>query len=273
MIDRYAVIGNPISHSKSPLIHREFARQTGQEMVYEAIEAPVDRFASVLAGFRAAGGKGANVTVPFKVEAFSLATSLTERARLAEAVNVLRFDGDVLHGDNVDGIGLVRDIQENLRFRLRDARVLLMGAGGAARGSVLPILAEGPRLLAIANRTPSKALALADRCSRQGRLSAGGYPDLGDQAFDLVINATSASLQGALPAVPATAFTGCALAYDLVYGKGLTPFLRFARASGAARLADGIGMLLEQAAESFQLWRGVRPETGKLIESFSVPLE
>ena len=272
MASRYAAIGNPIGHTKSPLIHQEFARQTGQEITYEAILAPLDGFAAVVEEFRSRGGRGASVTAPFKLEAFSLATDLTDRARIAGAVNVLKFEGNEILADNVDGAGLIRDIQANLGFSLRGARILLLGAGGAARGTLLPLLQQEPRLLAIANRTVLKAQALQEQFSRYGNITAGGYPDIADEAFDLVINATSASLRGETPSVPQAAFIHCGLAYELVYGKGLTPFLRFARESGARRLADGTGMLLEQAAESFFIWRGIRPETRALIQKMAGPL-
>ncbi len=272
MTSRYVVIGNPIAQTKSPFIYREFARQSGQAMSYEAIQAPLDGFAAVLAAFRAEGGKGINVAMPFKIEAFALATELTERAQLAGAVNVMRLDGERIFADNTDGVGLVRDIRVNLRGVFRRARVLLLGAGGAAHGVALPILEERPALLAIANRTPAKARALGAQVSGRGNVVAGGYTEVADEPFDLVINATPPSPSGEPPRVPAAAFRRCGLAYDVVYGRGLTPFLRFARESGAARVADGTGMLLEQAAENFFIWRGIRPETQALIRKISVPL-
>ncbi len=272
MTSRYAVIGNPIAQSKSPFIHQEFARQTGQEMSYEAILAPLDGFTAALAEFRAGGGKGMNVTMPFKFEAFTLSTDRTERAQLAGAVNVLRFDGERIFAENADGVGLVRDIQANLGISIRGARVLLMGAGGAAHGAVLPILEERPALLAIANRTVAKADALGQKSSRFGTVVSGGYADVAGEPFDVVINATSASMRGELPAVPAGAFRGCRVAYDLVYGKGLSLFHRFARECGVGRLADGIGLLVEQAAESFFIWRGIRPATRAMIQKLSTPL-
>jgi shikimate dehydrogenase len=212
-----------------------------------------------------------NVTLPFKVEAFSLATDLMERARLAGAVNVMRFDGSGVLADNFDGVGLVRDIQENLGFAIRGRRVLLMGAGGAARGAALPILEQRPASLVIANRTVAKAKALGDRFSAHGDVETGSYAEVADRPFDLILNATSASLGDELPPVSRAVFSDGCLAYDLVYGKGLTPFLGLARDAGA-RVADGIGMLVEQAAESFCLWRGVRPETRAVIDTLSVPL-
>jgi shikimate dehydrogenase len=265
MTDRYAVFGNPISHSKSPLIHAAFARQTGQDMSYEALLAPLDGFARAVDAFRAQGARGANVTVPFKLEAFRYATGLTERARLAQAVNTLRFDGDQVLGDNTDGAGLVRDITVNLAVGIRGRRILLMGAGGAARGVVLPLLREAPRLLFIANRTADKAVALAEEFSAYGPVQGGGYDTLAGHAFDVVINATSSGLSDELPPLPETVFAPDALAYDMMYGRE-TRFMTFARAHGA-RVADGLGMLVEQAAEAFHLWRGVRPETAPVIAS------
>ena len=272
MTDRYAVLGRPLGHTKSPLIHAEFARQTGQDLSYEAIEAPDGGFAAAVDRFRAAGGRGINVTTPFKLDAFAYATERTERARLAGAVNCMKFDGDRAIAENYDGVGLVNDIQCNLGATLRGRRVLLLGAGGAARGALLPFLEQAPALLALANRTIAKAVALAAAFPERSNLLAGGYADVAGQAFDLVVNATSASQRGELPPVaPANFAAGC-LAYDLVYGKGLTPFLRVARDAGAGRVADGIGMLVEQAAEAFEWWRGVRPATRPLIEKLAVPL-
>lgn len=265
MTDAYAVFGNPIAHSKSPLIHAAFARQTGQELTYAALLAPLEGFPAAVAAFRAAGGRGANVTVPFKEQAFALATQLTPRAQVAGAVNTLSFSGDGILGDNTDGAGLVRDLTANLGIDLAGKRVLLMGAGGAARGVVLPLLERQPTSLFIANRTPDKALALAAELARAcgaGNLAGGGYGDLTGN-FDLVINATAASLAGDLPPLPASVFAADALAYDMMYGKD-TPFLAFARTHGA-RQADGLGMLVEQAAEAFLLWRSVRPDTQAVI--------
>ncbi len=263
MPDRYAVFGNPIAHSKSPLIHAEFARQTGQDLVYEARLAPLDGFVAAVEAFRAEGGKGANVTVPFKGEAFRYATALTERARLAEAVNTLRFDEDGVLGDNTDGVGLVRDLTRNLGQAIGGRRVLLLGAGGAARGVLGPLLAEAPARLVIANRTADRARALAERFSGFGPVEGGGYEALAGLAFDVVINATSTGLSDELPPLPPTVFAPGALAYDMMYGRA-TPFMAFAEQRGA-RVSDGLGMLVEQAAESFWLWRGIRPDTAPVI--------
>ncbi len=272
MTDRYALFGHPVRHSKSPQIHGAFAQATGQDMSYELIEPPLDGFAPAVSAFRAAGGRGANVTMPFKLEAFALATERSERAQLAGAVNALRFDGDRIRGDNFDGVGLANDIERNQGVALAGRRVLLLGAGGAVRGALLPLLDAGPARLVIANRTVSKALELRRQVTGRPEFVAGGYPDLGSEAFDVVINATSASMRGELPPVTRAAFAGCRLAYDVVYGKGLNPFLALARDAGAGKLADGVGMLVEQAAEAFAWWRGVRPATGEMIAALTVPL-
>jgi shikimate dehydrogenase len=210
--------------------------------------------------------------MPFKLEAFALATDRSERAELAGAANALRFEGERILAENFDGVGLVNDIQRNLGFAIEGRRVLLLGAGGAVRGVLRPFLDQKPALLVIANRTVAKAKALGEMFARFGDLVAGGYPDLGVQSFDLVVNATSASMRAELPPVTRAAFLPGCLAYDLVYGKGLTPFLALAREAGARRQADGVGMLVEQAAEAFEWWRGVRPETRPLIERLTVPL-
>jgi shikimate dehydrogenase len=271
MTDRYAVIGNPIAHSKSPQIHAAFARQTGQDIEYTRLPAPPDGFRRTVENFRAAGGRGANVTVPFKLEAFDLADEVSQRAKDAQAANFLNFDGGRIRADNTDGAGLIRDITGNLGFSIAGQRVLLMGAGGAARGALQPLLAQQPAILTIANRTVERALQLAEvyryhPSAASSVLSGLRYDELTGHHFDLLINATSSSLQGELPPLPAGVFADASLAYDLMYGKGLTPFLAFAQCQGAARLADGLGMLVEQAAESFFLWRGVRPETRTVIE-------
>lgn len=263
MTDRYAVFGNPIAHSKSPFIHGRFAAATGQDLSYEALLAPKDDFPGAVAAFIATGGKGANVTVPFKEEAFRLCQRRSPRAELAGAVNTLVFRDGEIFGDNTDGAGLVRDLEHNLGLSLAGKRLLLLGAGGAARGVLGPLLAAKPAALVIANRTPAKAVDLAARFAHLGAVTGGGYGDI-QGPFDVVINATSASLGGDLPPLPAGVFAPGAAAYDMMYGKGDTPFLAFARQQGATRLADGLGMLLEQAAESFFLWRGLRPDTGAL---------
>jgi shikimate dehydrogenase len=272
MTDRYAVIGNPIGHTKSPMIHGSFAKSTDQDLEYIAIEGPLDGFRAAVDAFRASGGCGMNVTAPFKLQAFELATERLPRAQLAGAANALKFVGDRTLADNFDGVGLVNDIQRNLGVAFSGKRVLLLGAGGAARGAVLPFLAQNPKTLVIANRTVEKARTLAAEVAAQGLVVGCGYRDIVDDQFDVVINATSASLKGELPPVTPGVFGHAALAYELVYGKGLTPFLRLARNAGVKRLADGVGMLVEQAAEAFVWWRGVRPDTRPLIDKLTVPL-
>lgn len=269
MADRYAVVGNPVAHSKSPLIHAEFARQTGEDIEYGRLLAPLDAFADTVRRFRAEGGRGLNVTVPFKEEAFRIATAHTDRALAAEAVNALRFDVDAVLGDNTDGTGLVRDIGDNLGYRIAGRSLLLLGAGGAARGVAGPLLGERPSEFVIANRAVERARVLAARSGAIVR--ACRYEDLDDRRFDIVINATSASLSGALPPLPPGVFAPGALAYDMMYGQGLTPFLEFARIHGAGITADGLGMLVEQAAESFLLWRGVRPQTAPVLALLRAP--
>lgn len=272
MTDRYAVLGNPIGHSKSPLIHSLFAQATGQDIAYTAIETPLDGFNETVLAFRAGDGRGLNVTLPFKLQAFDIATDPSERARLAGAANCLKFEGDRILADNFDGVGLVNDLQRNLGCPLAGKRVLLLGAGGATRGALLPISAQGPALIAVANRTADKAHALQRDFAAHAQLQSGGYADLLGHSFDVVINATSAGLtQETLP-LEAGVFAPGAMAYDMVYGKGLTPFLRQARAAGVNTVADGVGMLVEQAAEAFAWWRGVRPETTTVIQQLTVPL-
>ena len=266
MTDLYAVIGNPIAQTKSRRIHAAFARQVGHDLRYEAILAPRDGFAAAVAAFRVAGGKGLNVTLPFKLDAFALATERTERAEQAGAVNTLKFAGTTVLGDNTDGAGLVHDIRDRLGFAITGKRLLIMGAGGAVRGVALPLLRENPASITIANRTLEKALALERRFAPFGRLDAGDYARLAGREFDLLINATSASLSGELPPLPDGVFARGSLAYDMVYGNGPTRFLEHAGGHGAAKVADGLGMLIAQAAESFLLWRGVRPDIEPVLE-------
>lgn len=266
MTDHYAVFGNPIAHSKSPLIHAAFARQTGQDLDYRAILAPVDGFASTLHEFIAAGGRGANVTVPFKEDAFRLATRLSPRAALAGAVNTLVISGDEILGENTDGVGLLRDITINLACPIAGRRILLLGAGGAARGAIGPLLEARPQALVVANRTETKAQALADVFGQLGPISGAGFAQLAGRSFDLVIDATSASLAGDMPPLPDGIFAADSLAYSMMYGKGETAFQHCARTQGAARIAEGLGMLVEQAAEAFHLWRGVRPDVAPVMD-------
>jgi shikimate dehydrogenase len=271
--DAYAVFGHPVGHSKSPQIHAAFARATDQDIAYGAIEAPVGGFAGALGAFRAAGGRGANVTAPFKLDAYACADALSERARAAGAVNALKFEVDRILGENFDGVGLVRDIETNLKSPIASRRVLLCGAGGAARGAAPAILARGPAQLTIANRDLGKARQLVETFARFGPIEAMSYADLSTQnRYDLVLNSTSASWSGETPPAPSACFAPGALAYDLVYGKGLTTFLALARDAGSGRLADGVGMLVEQAAEAFAWWRGVRPETEAVIAALTIPL-
>jgi len=259
MSARYAVIGHPVAHSKSPFIHAEFARATRQDIEYRRIEAPLDGFRRTTDEFRAAGGKGLNVTLPFKGQAFVYCAQASDRARASQAVNTLDFR-DPTFGDNTDGVGLVRDLSRNLHFDLRSSRALLMGAGGAAQGVVGALREAGVAQLVIVNRTVAKAQAVA---ARFPRTRACGYEDLGEESFGLVVNATSASLVEAAPPLPESVYARGALAYDMVYGRD-TPFLAAARAAGA-RASDGLGMLVEQAAESFFIWRGVRPDTAPVL--------
>jgi shikimate dehydrogenase len=272
MTDRYAVFGNPIGHSKSPRIHALFAAQTRQDISYEAILADKDGFAAAIEAFRArhhAGARGANVTVPFKEEAFRLATARTPRAEAAGAINTLSFDGAEILGDNTDGAGLVRDLKHNLGCDPAGRRILLLGAGGAARGVILPLLLENPTELLIANRTEETAARLALEFARLPGCAVGVKPDgcgfagLAGRNFDLVINATSAGLSGAALPLPTSVFAPRCVAYEMVYGRE-TAFMTQARAA-AARVADGLGMLVEQAAEAFFVWRGVRPHTAPVL--------
>jgi shikimate dehydrogenase len=274
MTDSYAVIGNPIAQSKSPVIHTHFAQTTGQAMQYTRLLGTVGAFAADVDAFRASGGRGLNITAPFKLDAFAYATDLSEGAQLAGAVNALKFEGGKVYGENFDGVGLVNDIQRNLGLPLAGKRVLLLGAGGATRGALLPILRQNPRVLTIANRSVEKAQALVQsqlHGAGRAQFSASGYTALATP-FDVIINATSASLFGELPPIPAVVFAPACLAYEMVYGKGATPFLQLARSAGVQRLADGVGMLVEQAAEAFAWWRGVRPETAGVIADITVPI-
>jgi shikimate dehydrogenase len=272
MTDKYAAIGNPIRYSKSPLIHSTFAQQTNQDISYGLIEGPLEEFRGAVDRFRSEGARGLNITTPFKLDAYNYADELSAGARAAGAVNCMKFEGQKMLADNFDGVGLVRDIVKNLGFPLTGRRVLLLGAGGAARGLVLPFLRESPAQLVIVNRTVSKAEHLAEMFSSYGNVETAGYSDLQQDAFDVVINATSASLRAELPDLCAEAFRPGCLAYELSYAKGLTPFLGLARSAGAGKLADGAGMLVEQAAEAFAWWRGLRPVTRKVIEAITIPL-
>lgn len=264
MTDRYAVLGNPISHSKSPLIHTLFAEQTGQDMSYEAIAAPLHGFASTVQRLRDEGYKGCSVTVPFKFEACKLCDKLSDRASDAKAVNTLLFQDAKILGANTDGAGLLADIEKNLGFKLMWKDALLLGAGGAAAGVVWPLFNAGAGVV-IVNRTILKAQSLADEFKGSGTVYARSYEELAGKQFDLVINATSSGLKDEMPPLPEGLFKPGALAYDMMYGRE-TPFMAFARKQGAAVVSDGLGMLVEQAAEAFKLWRDVRPDTKPVLE-------
>jgi shikimate dehydrogenase len=266
MPDRYAVIGNPIAHSKSPLIHAAFARETGQDMEYVRILGSRDDFAGDVRRFFSAGGRGMNVTVPFKEQAWALSDEQGPAAESAGAVNTLiALDDGRLRGENTDGVGLVRDLARNHGFRFRGAQVLLLGAGGASRGVLRPLLETGLASLTIANRTPSKALELSAAASALGPVIGCGFDGLPGRRFDLIINATSAGLGGTVPAVPADCLAAGGWVYDMLYGDAPTAFCRWGVEHRAECALDGLGMLVEQAAESFFLWRGVRPSTRAVI--------
>jgi shikimate dehydrogenase len=266
-LDKYAVFGNPIEHSRSPQIHAAFALQTKQVLTYERQLVAVDGFADAARTFFAEGGLGLNVTVPFKLDACQFADELTARAAFAGAVNTLarQEDGQIL-GDNTDGIGMVSDMLGNLGWTLAGQRILVLGAGGAVRGVLQPLLLQQPQQLVIANRTLARAQELAASFSAQGPVSACAYAELAGQQFDVVINGTSASLAGELPPLPSDLLAPHARCYDMMYGAQPTVFLQWAKARGAAQTADGLGMLVGQAAEAFYLWRGVRPQTAEVIE-------
>ena len=276
-MDRYAVFGNPIAHSKSPQIHTLFAQQTQQDMVYESQLVATANFSHDTRAFFANGGCGLNITVPFKLDAYAFANTLTERAQQAGAVNTLKkmSDGNTL-GDNTDGAGLLRDLTHNLGWSLTGKRILLLGAGGAVRGVIAPLLAENPQRLVIANRTLHKAEALVQlfnvgKHAQESKVLRASSLQIHARPFDLVINGTSASLNGDMPDLNPTILQAGACCYDMMYGKEPTPFLRWAAQHGA-HCADGLGMLVEQAAESFYLWRGVRPETAPVLAALRASL-
>ncbi len=266
-MDLYAVVGHPINHSKSPKIHSEFALQTGEELEYSAIQAPLNEFVEVVTTFFRQGGKGLNVTVPFKEQAWQLCSVLSERARLAGAVNTLYQNdrGDIC-GENTDGVGLVRDLTANHRVTLQGKRILVLGAGGAVRGVLLPLLEENPASITIANRTLSKAEQLVALFDGRGELDACGFAAL-SQSYDVIINGTSASLQGDLPPLPDVIVADNTVAYDMMYAPETTVFNRWATQHGAAKTIDGLGMLVEQAAEAFFIWRGVRVDTAPVLKT------
>ena len=267
-IDYYCVIGNPVAHSRSPTIHAAFASQTGQVLQYDRVLVEADEFAAAMAEFRVGGGCGMNVTVPFKEEAFRLVDDLSQRAQSAGAVNTLRLDeGGIWHGDNTDGIGLLRDLTANQGYDIQAARILVCGAGGAARGVLPSLLESGPSTVVLANRTLPRARQVAEDLRAVGPITIAGYDELQDQSFDLIINATSLGLDDEVPPVPDDCLHPATWCYDMMYGSGPTAFQRWARQRVARQALDGLGMLVEQAAESFYIWRGVRPDTAPVIDS------
>lgn len=270
-IDRYGVMGYPVAHSRSPVIHRLFALQTGQRLQYELLAVAPGELDTALRQFQRSGGKGLNITVPHKSEAALLVDELTQRARSAGAVNTLSFqDGEIL-GDNTDGIGLMRDLTSNLGLKLRGTNILILGAGGATRGIVAPLFDAEPRGITIANRTMSRAQDLAAHFSAYGPIKACLFAEIStSKQYDLVINATSAGLKGETPPYPAAAISEQTFCYDLSYGLTPTPFCDWARKAGAAHAVMGWGMLVEQAAESFQLWRGVHPDTQAVLRQIRI---
>lgn len=278
MTDRYAVFGNPVAHSKSPQIHAAFAQQTQQDLHYDRQLVELGQFAVAAREFFEGGGKGLNITVPFKLDAYAFASQLTPRALQAGAVNTLarQPDGSIL-GDNTDGAGLVADITANLGWPVRGKKILLLGAGGAVRGVLGPLLLQQylqvpPQQMVIANRTAQKAVELAAAFRAQGDICGCGYDQLGDAQFDIVINGTSASLAGDLPPLPANLLAADACCYDMMYGATPTVFMQWAAQHGAAHIADGLGMLVEQAAEAFFVWRGVRPRTQTVMQQLRAQL-
>lgn len=270
-IDRYGVMGYPVSHSRSPVIHRLFALQTGQDMQYELLQVSPEKLETAVRQFQRTGGKGLNVTVPHKSAVARLVDKTSERAATAGAVNTLSFRDGEIHGDNTDGIGLLRDLSVNLGVNLEGANILILGAGGATRGIVGPLLEMGPASLRIANRTLDKAQAIAEHFARSGPVSACRFNVVPvSEPYDLVINATSAGLQGDAPPYPAAAITDQTYCYDLSYGLTATPFSVWARDNGAAHSVMGWGMLVEQAAESFHIWRGIRPNTAPVLKQMHI---
>ncbi len=261
----FAVIGNPVRHSQSPLIHRWFAQQTGIDLSYELLEAPLDDFSGTIAQFRAAGGVGCNVTVPFKEQAWELADERSIFAQRAGAVNTLVFRADgTVYGDNTDGRGLVRDLSVNAQLALKDQRILLLGAGGAVRGVLEPVLAEQPSGLFIANRTAEKAAALAKDFADSGTIAGGGFEQIKGE-FDLIINGTAASLRGQVPPLPGGCLAEQGVCYDMMYAAQPTAFMVWGEQHQAAQVMDGLGMLIEQAADAFHVWHGIRPETAEVL--------
>jgi shikimate dehydrogenase len=270
-VDRYGVIGYPVSHSRSPVIHRLFAVQTGQSLQYELLQVPPEKLEQAIRQFQRTGGRGLNVTVPHKHSVLSLCDELSERARTAGAANTLSFRASEIWGDNTDGIGLLRDLVINLDFALEGANVLILGAGGATRGIIEPLFEMQPAQLMIANRTRGRAEALVEQFSASGPIAACGFVDVPtNDEYDLIINATSAGLRGETPPLPDEAVSPGTLCYDLSYGQKPTPFIAWARRRGAEQAVMGWGMLVEQAAESFRIWRGVRPDTAPVLKQVRI---
>ncbi len=270
-VDRYGVMGYPVSHSRSPVIHRLFALQTGENLQYELLQVAPDKLDTAIKQFQRTGGKGLNITLPHKTEVTRLVDDLSERASSSGAVNTLVFRDKEIFGYNTDGTGLMRDLLVNLGLELKDANILILGAGGATRGIVGPLLDAEPESITIANRTLSRARVLAEHFSASGPVTACRFREVKpSSSFDLVINATSASAKGELPPYPESAVTDRTFCYDLSYGLSPTPFSSWAARKGAARSVMGWGMLVEQAAESFALWRGVRPDTQKVLEQLEI---
>ena len=263
--DQYGVFGHPVGHSLSPFIHGLFARETGQHLSYRAYDVLPAEFVARVRAFFAAGGRGLNITLPHKPAAVGVADELTDRATHAVAVNTLALQGERLLGDNTDGVGLVRDLCDNLGLVITNRRVLILGAGGATRGVLVPLLCLAPATVTIANRTSERAAALAAAFADLGATQGMAFQDVGPEPFDLVINATSASLSGEIPPIPLGAIGPQTVCYDLAYGRNATAFVDWARACGCARALQGLGMLVEQAAESFRIWRGVRPQTAPVL--------
>ena len=272
VIEKYAVVGNPIEHSKSPIIHGMFAQQTDDAISYDTLLSPLDEFSETVRKFQEEGGKGLNVTVPFKEKAWDLADELSDYAQRAGAVNTLVFrDNGSIYGANTDGIGLIRDLKDNYSVSLKEKSVLLMGAGGAGKGVVQPIMEQGVKRLVIANRTPERAETLAKEFADLGDIVGGSYNDLREQGqFDIIINATAASLQGIMPPMPASCLYDGSVCYDMMYGGRPTAFEFWCEDEGAALVMNGLGMLVEQAAESYSIWRNTKPETKPVLESLLI---
>lgn len=266
-VDNYCVVGNPVAHSKSPQIHAAFAEQTQENIFYQAIQVDDGKFKAALKEFQAQGGKGLNITVPFKGEAWEISENRSNRAERALAVNTISFDdaGNII-GDNTDGVGLIRDMTINHDIAIKDKDILILGAGGAVRGILDPLFDEQPNKVVIANRTVSRAEELTDIFSDRGEISACGFDELAGSSYNIIINGTSASLQGEVPPLPENLLNDNACCYDMMYSMSDTPFVSWAKAHGATKAFDGLGMVIEQAAESFFIWRGVRPDTAPVIK-------